>query len=151
MVKVSGQTSLLNFLTEQIENFYTNRFLLPLNNAWQLHVDGMSKWHVDGLAPQRRFFHRLVKPHLDNENKIVVIISDALRYEAGGEMVERIRHEDRCQAKLEAILSSLPSYTQLGMASLLPQSSDAPLQIVENKTSTVGEGAHLPRIAQNSL
>ncbi len=148
-LKVSGQTSLLNSLTEQIENFYTNRFLLPLNNAWQLHVDGMNKWHVDGLAPQRRFFHRLVKPHLDNKNKIYVIISDALRYEAGGEMVERIRHEDRYQAKLEAILSSLPSYTQLGMASLLPQSSDAPLQIVENKTSTVVMGSQSTQGTEN--
>lgn len=61
-------------------------------------------------------------------------------------MVSRIRQEDRYQAKLEHALSSLPSYTQLGMASLLPQSKDVgagedmPLQIAENKTAIVAMG-----------
>ena len=66
------------------------------------------------------FYRRWVKPYTDRGNKICVIISDAFRYEAGEEMVSRIRQEDKYQANLDHMLSSLPSYTQLGMVSLLP-------------------------------
>ena len=135
-LKASSQNTLLSSLTEKIENLYTNRYLLPLNNAWQSHVDVMSDWNVPDVTPQARFFTKWVKPYLDKNNKICVIISDAFRYEAGEEMVSRIRQEDRYQAKLEHALSSLPSYTQLGMASLLPQ-GDNKLQISDNRSATV--------------
>jgi len=135
-LKVSSQNTLLSLLTEKIESLYTNRYLLPLNNAWQAHVDEMSAWNVPDVIPQARFFTKWVKPYLDKNNKICVIISDAFRYEAGEEMVGRIRQEDRYQAKLEHALSSMPSYTQLGMASLLPQ-GDNKLHIADNKTATV--------------
>ena len=146
-LKVSGQTSLLNSLTAQIENRYTNRYLLPLNNAWQHHVDAMPQWQVADVTPQHGFFSRWVQPYLTKKKKIYVIISDAFRYEAGEEMLGRIRQEDRYQATLDVALSSLPSYTQLGMASLLPQSkdikeaADMPLQLADNKTGTVAMGS----------
>ena len=146
-LKVSAQNTLLNSLTEKIENQYTNRYLLPLNNAWQQHVDAMPSWQVPDVTQQAQFYRKWVKPYRDKDKKITVIISDAFRYEAGHEMVSRIRQEDRYQAKLEHALSSLPSYTQLGMASLLPQSKDVkgaadmPLKIAENKSGTVAMGA----------
>lgn len=138
-LKASSQNTLLNSLTAKIESLYTNRYLLPLNNAWQAHVDVMDDWKVPDVVPQTKFFTKWVKPYLDKKNKICVIISDAFRYEAGEEMVGRIRQEDRYQAKLEHALSSLPSYTQLGMASLLPQ-GNAMLSIADNKTATVKTG-----------
>lgn len=138
-LKASSQNTLLNSLSEKIENLYTNRYLLPLNITWQSHVDGMTNWRVPDVVPQTQFFAKWVKPYLDKNNKICVIISDAFRYEAGEEMVGRIRQEDRYQAKLEHALSSLPSYTQLGMASLLPQ-GDGLLNFTENKTGTVSAG-----------
>jgi uncharacterized protein (TIGR02687 family) len=52
--------------------------------------------------------------------KAVVIVSDALRYEIADELGTRIRREDRFDAVLKPMLGVLPSYTQLGMASLLP-------------------------------
>ncbi len=138
-LKVSSQNTLLNSLSEKIENLYTNRYLLPLNNNWQSLVDAMDSWNVSDATPQKQFFTKWVKPYLNKNNKICVIISDAFRYEAGDEMVGRIRQEDRYQAKLEYALSSLPSYTQLGMASLLPQDGEE-LHIAENKTGTVNLG-----------
>ena len=48
------------------------------------------------------------------------MISDAFRYEIGEELQSLIRQEDKFEASLEPALSMLPSYTQLGMASLLP-------------------------------
>lgn len=52
-----------------------------------------------------------------------MVISDALRYEAGEELLRRIRQEDRYDADLLPALTLLPSYTQLGMAALLPHES----------------------------
>jgi len=70
----------------------------------------------------RRFAEERVAPIIrDGRRKAVVIISDALRYEVADELRSRIRQEDRFDATLDAVLGVLPSYTQLGMAALLPQ------------------------------
>ena len=136
-LKASGQNTLLSSLTVQIENLYTNNYLLPLNNEWQYHVDAMQQWQVSGVIPQPRFFNKWVKSYLKDRKKIFVIISDAFRFEAGEEMVSRIRQEDRYQADLEHQLSSLPSYTQLGMASLLPGADkQETLSLADDKTAT---------------
>jgi uncharacterized protein (TIGR02687 family) len=50
----------------------------------------------------------------------VVIISDAFRYEAAVELRERINEKRYSEAKLSSQLGVVPSYTTLGMASLLP-------------------------------
>lgn len=137
-LKVSKQTSLLKPLNDQIESLYTNRYLLPLANEWQKHVDSMTHWQVDGIKSQRQFFNFWVRPALKKNKKIYVIVSDAFRFEAGEEMVSRIRQEDRYQADLDFQLSPLPSYTQLGMAALLPGADGKDsLLINANKTATV--------------
>ena len=53
--------------------------------------------------------------------RTVVIISDAMRYEVGQELLARMQDDPKCtSAKLDVLLGVLPSYTQLGMAALLP-------------------------------
>jgi uncharacterized protein (TIGR02687 family) len=59
----------------------------------------------------------------DGRRKAVVIISDGLRYEVADELGTNIRQEDRFDATLDAVLGVLPSYTQLGMAALLPHNA----------------------------
>ncbi len=66
------------------------------------------------------FYRDHVERLVRDDKKAVVIISDALRYEVAEELGSRIRQEDRFDADLEAVLGVLPSYTQLGMAALLP-------------------------------
>lgn len=110
----------LDPLAEAVENHYTNNFLLPLNDRWQPFVDAARHWDIPPIPPQQSFFERLVQPVLGRGNKLIVIVSDALRYEIGEELLHRIRQEDRYEATLEAALAMLPSYTQLGMAALLP-------------------------------
>jgi uncharacterized protein (TIGR02687 family) len=51
---------------------------------------------------------------------VFVIISDALRYEAAVDFAQRLRTANRWTAEVHALFGSLPTYTQLGMASLLP-------------------------------
>ncbi|MEV6120047.1 BREX-1 system phosphatase PglZ type A [Streptomyces sp. NPDC052077] len=114
----------LEELRAQVEAFYANRFLHPLGAAWQRHVDGVGRWHSAVLRPQTSFFADHVRPLVrDGRRKAVVIVSDALRYEIAEELGERVRKEDRFDAALDAVLGVLPSYTQLGMAALLPHTT----------------------------
>lgn len=120
--RISQQATLLNDLSERIENLYTNNYLLTLNNRWQEHVDTMATWEILTVKRQQRFFFEYIQPYVDAKRKlkIFVIISDALRYEVGEELTSLIRSENRFEADLDAMLTTLPNYTQLGMAALLP-------------------------------
>ncbi|MEP7219352.1 MAG: BREX-1 system phosphatase PglZ type A, partial [Bacteroidota bacterium] len=55
--------------------------------------------------------------------KVFVIISDAFRYEAARELADELNGRYRIQADISSQLGVLPSYTTLGMASLLPHAS----------------------------
>ena len=133
-VRLSGQATLLGALSEQVENFYANNYLLKLNDQWQAYVDSCQQWEASPVLLQAHFYERCVKPFLNKDNKVCVIISDALRYEIGDELLSLIRQEDRYDAQLEPALSMLPSYTQLGMAALLPNTS---LALANNDSGTV--------------
>jgi uncharacterized protein (TIGR02687 family) len=130
-VRRSAQTSLMEKLVDMVENLYSNTYLTKVNENWQSFVDTSEKWDVPGVTMQRHFFQRWVRPFLEKGNKVFVIISDALRYEVGEELVSLIRQEDRFDATIEPALSMLPSYTQLGMAALLPNRE---LKIAEDES-----------------
>lgn len=112
--------TLLKSLAEEVDRLYSNQFLLPLANQWQEVVDRSEDWNPDKLTQQGRFFRKHVRKYLDQKKKVCVIISDGLRYEIGHEFAKTIRQEDRYTAELTSMVTGLPSYTQLGMASLLP-------------------------------
>ena len=130
----SGHSFLLKALARQVENLYSNAYLLKVNDRWQAHIEAVSNWNLPALPSQRQFFERWVRPFLNKGGKVCVVISDALRYEIGDEWLTRIRQEDRYSAELEPALSMLPSYTQLGMAALLPNRE---LTILDNDTASV--------------
>ncbi|MBD1853923.1 BREX-1 system phosphatase PglZ type A [Cyanobacteria bacterium FACHB-502] len=133
-VRGSGQASLMATLSDQIEKLYSNNYLLKVNDRWQSFVDVVTKWEAASIPLQKNFFKRWVQPFLEKDNKVYVIISDAFRYEIGDELLSLIRQEDRYDATLEPALSMLPSYTQLGMAALLPNTV---LTLADNQTGTV--------------
>ena len=133
-VRMSGQASLMGNLSEQVENLYSNNYLLKLGDGFQVHVDAAPRWEAYPVVQQKAFFEHWVRLYLRKDKRICVIISDAMRYEIGDELLGLIRQEDRYSAELEPALSTLPSYTQLGMAALLPNKS---LAIADNDTGTV--------------
>ncbi|MDM8554795.1 BREX-1 system phosphatase PglZ type A [Desulfococcaceae bacterium HSG7] len=130
----SGQVSILGALSEMLENLYSNNYLLDVNNNWQKIIDQRDKWGVFNINMQRHFFKKQVRPFLNNKKKVFVIISDGLRFEAGEELHRLIRQEDRFDALLEPMLAMLPSFTQLGMASLLPNRE---IKFADNDTGIV--------------
>lgn len=114
----------LESLKAEVDKQYANNYLYNFGGLWQQAIEPTGDWKSAVLAPQAKFFDRHVAPVVkDGRTKAVVIISDGMRYEVAEELASMIRSEDRFDASLSAVLGSLPSYTQLGMAALLPQSS----------------------------
>ncbi|NCB05776.1 MAG: BREX-1 system phosphatase PglZ type A, partial [Clostridia bacterium] len=72
-----------------------------------------------GLPMQEHFAETYIRPRVGRE-RTFVIISDALRYECARELLKRLTDDEKCDATLDAALSTLPSITRLGMAALLP-------------------------------
>ncbi len=115
-----GQVQVMEQITQWVEKSYVNNFLLPLADRWSDQVRMLETWACPGVIAQRRFFNHYVQPFLSKGQKVFVIISDALRYEAAAEFAQRLRSANRWTAEVDALFGSLPSYTQLGMAALLP-------------------------------
>jgi uncharacterized protein (TIGR02687 family) len=116
----SGQASLLSALFESVENRYTTNFLLAVNDAWQDQVSKLSEWQIAGYPRQSDFYLEQAAEFRRLDQKVVVIISDAMRYEVAEECLREIRKLNRFDAELKPMIGALPSYTQLGMAALLP-------------------------------
>lgn len=116
----SRQATLLDGIRDLIDGHYTNDYLLRLGDRFQHAIEKDGKWPPEQCDYQRRFYKEQVASYLSKGNKLFVIISDALRYEVAEELHQRILRENRFKSKLSHQLSVLPSYTQLGMAALLP-------------------------------
>lgn len=119
----TNQNKILADLSNKVEKVYSNDWLLTYNNNWQSIIDKLTIWPNDSRTNQQHFFDTHVKPVIDKKQRLFVIISDAFRYECGAELAKRLQSENRYEATLNHMISSLPSYTQLGMASLLPHKS----------------------------
>ena len=83
----SGQATLMGELFEQVENHYVNSYLMPLNEAWQVHVDKAETWSAAPVKAQRGFYSDHVGEFRRRDQKVCVIISDALRYEIAEELM----------------------------------------------------------------
>ncbi len=116
---------ILKSLDDYIEALYSNWYLAELSRNWNEVLEAenrMQAWQIPGVPRQQNFFNEVVKPQFQNPQikRVFVIISDALRYEVAEELGNQINTEKRFTAELRSQLGVLPSYTQLGMAALLP-------------------------------
>ena len=118
---------LLKTLSEAVERTYDQGFLQPLGVEWSRLLDEgfLQQWTLPNLLAQQDFYARQIEPHLlgSERKRAFVIISDAFRYEAAKALTESLNGRYRMDANLSAMLGVLPSYTALGMASLLPHQS----------------------------
>lgn len=103
-------------LRELVENIYTNEYLAEQLPKWNAALTGPDS--LEALPLQQDFYARNLKRA---DVRTVVVISDAMRYEVGQELLARMQDDPKCtSAQLDVLLGVLPSYTQLGMAALLP-------------------------------
>lgn len=102
-------------LKELIENIYANEYLAKICTNWNdLFGAGADTLQT---AKQTEFFNRNVNYV---KEQVIVIISDALRYEVGMTLLGRLQADEKCTATIKPMISTLPSITPYGMAALLP-------------------------------
>lgn len=104
-------------LQSMIENMYTNIFLFEINPKFTNLIENIKDISI---TKQWRFYKTFI---FNNKTKTIVIISDALRYGCGVELKEELDKNPTWTNTIQPMLSTVPSYTALGMASLLPNKS----------------------------
>ena len=125
-IKNSELAPLFDTLKSKIDRFYEIDYLEKLLALWS------SKVYEREKLPQQKDFYKnnIVKADV----RTVVIISDALRYEVGYEISQKLRKEANVkEIKIEAMLTDLPSRTFLGMANLLPCKKERDIDLVSAK------------------
>jgi uncharacterized protein (TIGR02687 family) len=102
---------------------------LALNNKYEEHTDRLNREWLKCLnqfdfdyakipvAKQYEFYKNEVEPL---NQKVVVFISDALRYEVAQELLSELHGDVKNTAKIKYMMASIPSKTNIGMAQLLP-------------------------------
>lgn len=116
-------------LKELVENIYANDYLAKVCANWNdLFITEMESLQI---MKQPDFFRRNVNYAKD---QLVVIISDALRYEVGMTLLEKLQADEKCTAIMKTMASTLPSITNYGMAALLPHRT---LELTEDYTVLV--------------
>lgn len=102
----------------RVENIYSNTYLQKLVPKWNDGLDDETVTSI-GLIKQENFFKHYLRAY-DGKDRVIVIISDALRYECAKELMSKLELDEKCDARMDAMIGVLPSVTSLGMASLLP-------------------------------
>ena len=106
-------------LKNKIENIYVNNFMSELSIKWSDMIENMSRYDSNRMVLQKDFYKNYIKPFNDKKDRIIVIISDAFRYECAKELNEKLK-QFASKSDLAYMQGLVPSYTKLGMAALLP-------------------------------
>ena len=117
-------------VAEKVEGLYVHWFLDKLGENWTNVIEDDLKQHgrILDVLRQEDFYNSRVRTA---DGKIVVIISDALRYEVAASLTEQLKRETQSKVELTAMQGIFPTITKFGMAALLP-----------HKTLTVEEKAN---------
>jgi len=110
---------LFSHVMEKAEGLYKNWFLGQLGENWsKVCAEEMEQYGKILEVPQQTDFYKSkVK---DADNRVFVIISDALRYEVAADLAEQLRRETKSQVDLSSMQGIFPTITRFGMAALLP-------------------------------
>jgi len=118
-------SDVLKPLSAEVENLYINWYQAELAVKWSATVaeELSTTWLIQGIPPQKGFFQATIQKALYDNKKSFVIISDALRFEAAEELMQRLNKEIKGSTELGWMQGCIPSFTRLGMASLLPHTT----------------------------
>ena len=114
-------------------------WLRKLNNTFTLAIEKQQKWQTTDATNQRNFWQNYVHPH---KEKVAIFLLDAFRYELQKRLAEELQ-KGRTEVKHHNMLASLPSITEIAMASLLPSTtmkvsvSDGDLKVTLDKKTAL--------------
>lgn len=145
-------------LSAYVENLYANWFLSGTNGCWVQAAKG--SWDkagsVGGIPRQEDFFYEKVAPGSGKAKKVLVIVSDALRYEVAAELAQLLERETRGSVSIASMQAAFPSITEFGMAALLPHhamgysSEDGVVTLDGHPTKTTEQRQAVLRMAGSS-
>jgi len=126
-----GGWDVLKALSSSVESCYSGWYLDRLCLTWDgfFHSEGgqglLATWKIPGVTGQADFFKDFIQGAFSKRglSRVVVVISDGLRFESAHELLGKIGGNYGFGAELSAMLGVLPSYTALGMAALLPHTT----------------------------
>lgn len=131
---------LFKHVVEKVEGLYNGWFLTQLGSNWSdVCADELAQYgRILEVSQQESFYRSKVA---SSENKVYVIVSDALRYEVAASLTEQLRRETQSKVTLESVQGVFPTITKFGMAALLPHKE---LNVVPKTTggvSVLADGA----------
>ena len=112
--------------SEELEDFvtrldlmYENKYLSRLGDCFSESLEDKQEWNFPGLLMSTSFYREIQRTPY---KKMFVIISDALRFEVGKDLVNTLSSDEKLKGTVEIkpMISTLPSVTKFGMAALLP-------------------------------
>lgn len=109
----------LKNVASTIEKLYKNWYLSNLSQNWtsvaekELEATGT----IARVEQQTNFYNKFVR---SEENKVFVIISDAMRYEVATSLADQLRTETKADVEIKSQQAIFPTITKFGMAALLP-------------------------------
>lgn len=128
--------------TDKVEGLYTHWFLGELGYNWSdACTDELAKYgRIMEVKQQVDFYSDNVK---GADNRVFVIISDALRYEVAASLADQLRRETQSKVVLSSCQAIFPTVTKYGMAALLPhkelsvtERSNGDLHVLTDEMST---------------
>ena len=131
---------LFKHVVEKVEGLYNGWFLTQLGSNWSdVCADELAQYgRILEVNQQESFYCSKVA---SSENRVYVIVSDALRYEVAASLAEQLRRETQSKVTLESVQGIFPTITEFGMAALLPHKE---LNVVPKATggvSVLADGA----------
>lgn len=156
--KISPNTRLFESIRNTkklLDNNYA-KFVHQLNLEWSKCISQNKGYASISILRQQDFYNHYIK---SAQNKTVVIISDALRYELANNLVSEL-HQTRNIATLDCALAMLPTETKYCKPSLLPHKSltltfgqEEIDMSVDNKTlgSTTKRSEHLASYKEKAI
>lgn len=140
-------------LKNKIEDIYMEDFISKLSIKWSGSLETMGRYDSNNMKLQSNFYRDFILPYKDKRDRVFVIISDAFRYECAKELNSKLTLY--AKSDLSFMQGVVPSYTKLGMASLLPHKTISRVNnsddiLVDNIPSSSTEDREKILINENS-
>lgn len=106
-------------VAEKAEGLYVHWYLDQQSANWTSAIEqDMEQFgYISEIPRQEDFYSSKVRATSGN---VVVVISDALRYEVAVSLTEQLKRETQSKVELTAVQGIFPTITKFGMAALLP-------------------------------
>lgn len=128
---------LFKHVAQRVEGLYSHWFLGQLGENWTKVCAEDLEQHgcIQNIPQQTDFYRGYVR---SSDNRVFVIISDALRYEVAAALSEQLQRETQSSVKLSSCEAIFPTITKFGMAALLPHKH---LEVAEKSSGILGIAA----------